>query len=292
MAADYFEGQKKVSFLTLDNTLSLKQNLDKNKKISLLFAIQGEAASEIAARVKKPDRSQFMLMPSAIQRAGFYNGTGYALPVILNHFEVAYNIQTFRENGIAEPETIYDLITAAEKIKKPSFRPVICAGAKDSDLLFLVGSLTESYCTVSGWQALVAAMKQDTAFTDLLDLQLSVQNTDIGSLRDVLDLLIQLKNNNILHPEWLRINDRAVEGLMGDNLADIVFMTLLTHRSVPQRTIERYTATAVPPADRDSPRGITAPPIIGMLPSRRANAKSQDFLYYLVNQNGQKNFPN
>jgi ABC-type glycerol-3-phosphate transport system substrate-binding protein len=211
------------------------------------------------------------------------DGKVYALPVVLDHFEFAYRADMFNTGGAAEPESMTEILERAEKLIDPPRRPFICAGAEDAELLLLTGALTEAFLGFPAWKKLVETMKQDIPFTGIIDAELTG-----GTFRDILNMLVSWKNEGLLHPEWLRTDNSTIAHLMQENLAPSVFMLLSEHRKIPQRTIQRYTAIAIPPRRSEEVRGITAPAVIGMVFPRGKLEKTAGFLNSLVRQQAQR----
>jgi len=89
-----FAGETEFIFLTLDDSLPLEEQVLKLKnRISLLFAPAGQASAALASRTHAPSERIRRLLPTTIRNAGITGKTAYALPVLLDHFELAYNRQ-------------------------------------------------------------------------------------------------------------------------------------------------------------------------------------------------------
>ncbi len=275
-----FAGKTIFKFQKLDDTLPLSAQTKKLSKIDLLFTMDGRNASEIAESTMPPSEQVRNLMPSAMRKAGQNETRGYGLPLLLDHFEVAYNLKTLDQNGIAEPKTLSDLLSAAKKMKKTSFYPIVCAGGQDTDILFLSGALLEARFGLEGWQNVVHSLKNDSSFKTVLADK---------NFRAVLDELVRWRTDGLIHPEWFRMSAADVNSFMENDYTGIVFMSLSAHRTISQRTIEKFSSSFFPPSLSGSPRALTAPTLLGIRPFKKnPDKKAEAFLYRLARDDGQK----
>jgi len=273
-------GNKNFIVRMLDSALPLADQLKVRPGVDLLFVEDGKAAVEIAEQTNPPSEIVRRLMPSAMRRAGQTESRVYGLPLLLNHFEVAYDTKALNRTGLGEPKTLAALLYFARKTKAPTRWPIICAGAQDTDLLMLVTSLGEAINGFSSVDALVGQLDRGVQFSERLG------NTEF---RGVLDTLVAWRKDGLLHPEWFRMKNEDLIGFMENDYAAIVFMPLSTHRIVPMRTIEKFTSIPVPSDRVEKERAFTTTVLLGVLPlQRKQNSAAETFLYNLVKNDGQK----
>lgn len=279
-----FADKNDFNISTLNEKKALKEQMNEFDKVDILFAIDGKAALDIAEKTIRPSEKILQLMPSSIRKAGQDQNRVYGMPLLLDHFEIAYNFKLLNQNGISEPKTISELLTAANKLKKKSFYPIVCAGGEDSDLIQLVGALLEARYGIAAWQTSSNQLKKIDSIKNIL--------TDTN-FRAVLDELITWRNSGLIHPEWFRMTHDDVSSFMENEYTGIVFMNLSTHRTIPQRTIEKFSSTFIPPNSLGQERALTAPILIGILPEKnQPNKKAEEFLYKLVQDAAQKKLGN
>ena len=273
-------GEKRFRIRTLDPAKSLADQIASKPAIDILFTWDGEDAQSIAAKTIAPAEPVRRLMPSAMRQAGQSGEKIYGLPILLDHFEVAYHKRLFAQAGKNEPETLDELNKAARAIKKPTVWPIVCAGAQDEDLMMLVSTVTEAISGPEGRDQVVAAMKKGQTLKEL---------TKTTALGPALKQLIDWRKQGFLHPEWIRMKNNDITSFMENDYAGIVFMPLSTHRTIPVKIIEKFDSITMPSIQKSTNRCFTMPVLLGMLISRkRPNARASDFLYSLVKEEGQK----
>jgi ABC-type glycerol-3-phosphate transport system substrate-binding protein len=272
-------GKTKFGIIVLDPAKPLGEQIGKKPRIDVLFAYDGAAAADIASKALTPSEQIRALMAPAIQQTGKVRATTYGMPLLLDHFEVAYNTALFGKAGFGEPKRLDELVAAARKTARKGMWPVVCAGANDADLLMLVGALSESRYGAESRAGIVRDLREKGSFEAALGNK---------ALKGTLDELIAWRKDGLLHPEWFRMQTKDVIAFMENEYAGIVFMPLSTHRTIPLKTIAKFASIPFPPIAVGVPREITAPVIIGILPSyKKPDARAADFLYRLARAEGQ-----
>ena len=272
-------GKVKFGIVLLDDSKPLAAQLGKNPRIDVVFAYDGAAAAETAGMALAPSKQIRLLLPTAIRDTGTRFGVGYALPLLLDHFEVAYDAKAFGKAGLSEPKTLGDLIAGAEKTAHPGLSPIVCAGGNDQDLLLLVGAVAEAKYGLPAHDTIVADLREKGT------IQSALANAE---LRGTLETLVDWRKKGILQPEWYRMKDSDLTAYLDKEYASVAFIPFSTHRTIPLKTISRFTSIPFPPANQGSARALTAPVIVGLLPSyRKPNAAAAEFLYRLVREEGQ-----
>ncbi|HNY23050.1 MAG TPA: extracellular solute-binding protein [Treponemataceae bacterium] len=274
-----FSGKTKFGIVVLDDTKGLAEQLAKKPRVDVVFAYDGAAAAATAGKALVPSEQLRLLLAAAIRGAGTRFGVGYALPILLDHFEVAYDAKAFGKAGFGEPRTLGDLIAGAQKTARPGVSPIACAGGNDRDLLLLVGAVAEAKYGLPAHDKIVADLREKGT------LKSALANAE---LRGTLDTLVDWRKKGILHPEWYRMKDADLTAFLDKGCASVAFMPFSTHRTIPLKTISRFSSIPFPPAQPGSARALTAPVIVGLLPSyRKPNAEAAEFLYRLAREEGQ-----
>lgn len=195
-------------------------------------------------------------MPTAIRKAGAEDGRQYALPVLLDHYELSWNYSLVRS---AEPRTIAALENAANKLKSQSSWPFMCAGEDDESLLNFIGALTEALGGENAWKS-VRQEAENVSPAELVRKE---------SLSSVLETLLRWRREGLLHPEWFRMTRSDVEAFMETGTAPFVFMSLSNHRKISQRTVEKYNSVLMPAFSENIPRSLTAPAVLLLSPDKK-----------------------
>lgn len=275
-----FSGKTQFRFQKLDGIKNLRDLTKTASHADILFTFDGKAAVEIIKKTIDPSEGILKLMPSAMQAAGRTDTRIYGLPLLLDHFEVAYNIQAFKNKSIKEPQTLDALLNAAKKLKTPTHWPIICAGKQDTDLLMLVGALLEARYGIDAWKNTVTLLQSEVSMKEIFK-----DNT----FRAVLDELVSWRTKGLIHPEWFRMTNADIVAFMENDYSSIVLCSLSEHREVPFDTIKKFTSIYFPSATQGAPRAFTSPTLIGMRPyKKRPNKSAETFLYALARNSGQK----
>jgi len=270
----------KFQFQVLNPNKSLASQITPKTKIALLFVYDGKAAADTVKFATAPDEQVRSLMPSTMRMAGTVNGVAYGLPLLLDHFELAYNMKKLAQSGINVPMTLEEFKAAAKELKKHTISPIVCAGAQDADLLMLVGALTDAIGGPKAWKSMTDEMKKGKTFSEL------VRKTPLGS---TLQELVEWRKEGLLHPEWFRMTNKDTIKFMENDYSGFVLMSFSTHRSIPLATIQKFDSLAFPGAATLKDRSFTAPILLGILLNpKRVNHPSRDFLYSLAKAEGQK----
>ncbi len=272
-------GKTKFGIVVLDGSKPLAGQIGNRNRVDVLFAYDGAATAELSGRVIAPSEQIRQLMAPSIQKAGKALNVAYAMPLLLDHFEVAYNSALFGTAGFGEPKRLDELVAAARKTARKGMWPVVCAGANDRDLLMLVGALSEARYGAEARAGIVRDLREKGSFEAALANK---------ALRGTLDELVAWRKDGLLHPEWFRMEARDVIAFMENEYAGVVFMPLSTHRNVPLKTIAKFAGIPFPPIAVGKPREITAPLVVGLLPSyKKPDARAADFLHRLARAEGQ-----
>ncbi|MCD1654322.1 hypothetical protein K7J14_06340 [Treponema zuelzerae] len=251
-------GGKKWKIITIDPSLPMRKQIKLFKKTDMLITRSGAAADELGAYAKLPAQKDLLLMPTAIRKAGTEGGRQYALPLLLDHYELSWDYSLVRTGEPAGPRTLEALESSARKLKSPSRWPFMCAGGEDEALLNLVGALAEALGGEKEWESVLLAARE-TAPGELVRSP---------ALAAVMENLIRWRREGLLHPEWFRMSRGDVESFMETGAAPYVFMSLSNHRKISQRTVEKYNSVFMPGTEADAPRSLTAPAILLLAPQR------------------------
>lgn len=248
-------GKKPFRMLELDDTLPLDRQQKTLKKADLLLTYDSPALSRADLHTATLPETALNIMPSAMRRAGISANARYGHAVLLDHAELAWNKAILREAGIEGPATLTELEQAANRLKSRFMWPIVCAGAQDEDLFLLVSALAEAEGGPEGYRTLLDETGDLETLDDLLESPVLTKS---------LGTLILWREKGYLHPEWLRMTERDVHSFMENRNTTFVFMSLSAHRRVPQRTIERFESSYVPPRTPTTQRSFIAPALLAI----------------------------
>ena len=233
------------------------------KKYNLIFTYNGRNVYNISDDLTTFPKEVYNLMPSNIGNASLIDDKNLVLPILLDHYEIAY-YRTYREQcqlGIPQIEDHLQLYL--EMIKDKAIFPLYLAGAVDEDLLGFVSLLAESSMSPDSYKTLL-----DDIYTAVkLDNPLPVE------LKDVLDKTKDMVNNQFLYRKWYENTKADLDFAMKEHKVGAIVTSLSKHREMPFVIIKYYDSFMYPKASPDS-TSLVAPLICAVMPKDKANAKA------------------
>jgi hypothetical protein len=263
----------------LDSSIPLTEQLKKGRKPDLVITWQGEAARSLSAQAVPVPEDIKKLMPGSIQTAGADGNSVFAVPLLLDSFELAYSKALFGSESKARPTSLQAIEAAARGAKGKSRYPIICAGADDEDLFLLLGALTEAMGGEAAWDQVANAMRSAQALPDL------VKKTPLGA---TVKQLSSWREEGLLHPQWIDMTGADLAAMMANQQPAVVLMTLSRHRTLSPRILDTYESIPFPSGIKAGSRSFTVPVIEGILIGKRPNAKAKAFIYALAEDEGQR----
>lgn len=246
------------------------------KRFDLVFFWNDGKIVSLTDKAIPIDARLYNAMPGAIAKAGIVGGQPKALPILLDHYELAF-YTTYRDAaGLRIPETLSGLENYLRAEKQFAEFPFICTGSDDRTLLALISALTDSLGGVSAYEALVDAIRKNPSLDSAMDARLS----DTVTLRVVLDKLRTWKQDGLIMPFWYELRETDIDAYMDNHLTAVVFMPLGAHRTKRFEIIKYYEATRFPIGNDDADHALVAPVLSGML--FRNTAGEQDILESLL----------
>lgn len=277
--ASAIKGVPSFKVIQLDDALPLGTQLKRKGRVDLLFLEDGFAARQLADRASSPSGSTLRLMTSSFRQSAAIGKESYGLPLLADHFGLAYSRPIFAELGLKGPNDLAGVIAAAERIKRPGRWPLLCAGADDRALLLLIGALAEARFGEKGWMELASSVEKEPDFRKTLDAT---------CLRKILEELVSWRRDRLLHPEWFRMTSADLEGFMASSSVGMALMPLSSRRTMPLDVVDDFEYTAFPGVGRSEARCLTAPMYIGMaLDGGLGSSRPRAFLASLLDSSPQ-----
>ncbi len=276
-----YTGGSLFSVMVLDETQPLGPQLETiTNRISLLFSPIGQASAALSDEAHRPAERVRRLLPTTIRNAGSSGRDAYALPLLMDHYELAYSKKLFPENRYETPKTVTRMLQMARAVKTKKTWPLICAGSRDEDLLLLTGTLVHSLHGIDSYKSLVAHIRSGEPFETILE------ETD---LKSVLETLLSWRRERLLHPQWLEMTNEDIEAFMRFDSAAFVFMPLSTRRQINAETVEKYDSYRFPADHAATSYPLTAPVYAGIRIRNELFADSAEkFLYSLAEDAAQQ----
>ncbi len=280
--------------VVLDETRPLSEQTRRPGSIQLLFLEDGFAAERLSGRSAGIPAVAEKALPLSFRESGrhalgvdaggadtdAYPGKkAYALPLLADHFEIAWPKALFDRLGLTRPQTTEAFLAAARATTGEVAYPLICAGSNDRELLYLVSALLSARYGKAERERLVVALRDGASFAEAMSRT---------RLEDVLKGLVAWREERFLHPEWLKFRERDLQGFMAEEYAAFACMSFSSHRRVPLTTITRYESQFFPQDSLAGQNELVAPVYVGMaLDSGPRDARSRAFLHSLVEPGAQ-----
>lgn len=230
------------------------------RKPDLVIGFANAAFRAAAAKYAPTSEAAARRTPSVLRNLVTVDGRRAALPLLVDHFELATRVGT-KGKGASDGRLGWDaFLTLARDVADPDRPSLFVAGGDDGTLLLLVGAMVDALAGPGVLEELSGELAGGSTLPDILDRTIGDTR-----LRTVLDLLVALRREGVLHPEWFRMRFSDVAAFMKADRAPFVLMRLSEHRTVPLPIIRGY-ETGLSPVGRDAGRVLQAPVIVGAVP--------------------------
>lgn len=240
---EYFDGERwlgrTVSLTDLEETLLTGKN-----KPDILIAPWTENLAGYGLHAL--DTKNDYTMPRSTRSVGLdETGARLALPIAIDHVELAFRRDLFASKGLLVDDRILsfsDLDEVLARFVAKDFYPLLLAGGEDRALLDVVAAMVLS---TGGLEA----------YDSMTQLLLGFDwNDDVGKvlieggpyLAETLDILRRWKAQGILHPEWLSFKASDVRAIAELRLSAACVMRLSEHRLWPVGYLRNWQSSPFP----------------------------------------------
>ena len=250
---------KKIKFETLDKKKSLSKSAAKN--YSIIFAPHSLSLKELAPLSAHPEAVTYL--PQNIQKStrtlerSTESGgveltvSNYALPVLLDHFELAV-YKTYRDQlSLKNPQTLKQFSDYLQNVKQNASYPLVVIGSDDKELWGFVSALCQSIYSADEYIELCDELYKAQKINSELPYKIRV----------ILDEIKKMQHAELIHPTWTQLTVKDAERLMKEHHIGILATYLSTHRQLPYVLVKYYDATIFPQADVKSNFGVIIPEI-------------------------------
>ena len=233
------------------------------QKYDMIFTWKGEVTDALEESAEEIPSKILETMPSSLKNKK-------CAPILLDNCELAYSKDVVEKTGGSLPNSFPGFLNYVNDAKAYTFSPFFLNGAEDRVFTAFIGNIIESIGGVNAYKMLIEALRKDTPFEELLDLEL----TSTGlSLNSVLETLKTWPEQGYTHPAWYSAQGNDVVYYAEEGHTAVFFTFLHDHRKIAYNIISRYEAFLLPPASSTIEYGIIAPAMSVMLLSENANAR-------------------
>lgn len=205
-----------------------------------------------------------------------------SLPLLINHWELNYHKDTRLSNQLDFPGDFIQYKAYLEQIKDSVFVPFFMAGKDDDTLLAYISVVAEAMYANEGYTELINAINNANSFKELI----SKEDTASNIIKTILgDSSLDVKNK--ITPESFIVGgQKDIQAFTEDNQIGVLFTSLLNHRKMDMRLMERYESERMSVLWTGLEHSLIAPCVTIM---NFGNKKLGDILEYLV-QNDVQSF--
>lgn len=271
-------------FTTLSDNEPLISYLPRKHNYDCIIAYNDKNLQDCAnPKFMMPDIIQYV--PTALRSSVNYDNP-YALPLLLDNFEIAVYTKYLKEQSLSIPASLSAVLDLAQKTSKEADWPIVFSGGSDKDLSFLISSLLLSRYGTQAYSNMIELMKNKIEFDNLLNIPL---NEDSQTFKNILDEIRFWESKKYLHPQWIEFQDKEVAYMMSSHSTSIVFLTLSDHRAIDFEVMNLFTDSFFPSGSAAKSRSLIAPVIaIAPLSTKKAGKMSvQTLQSFLIGSEAQ-----
>ena len=226
----------------------------------------------------------------SLRRAVEINGVPSAMPLFLDHFELAWNKDRLSSMGLGKMNTIADMehamaawatrrTTSTDALEKSSYAFVF-AGGDDETLLLLLSALCVSEGGLSAYDVITRSLIAGTTLDAMRGMAIgAAENGTPLTFGSILDRVASWNKTGYLHPEWYTLQDKDVKALLEGNLAFMSAELLSFHRTVDYDAIAGFSTGRFPLPGAAAGRALVAPLTIAVVTARGGRiAKALDLI--------------
>ncbi|MBO4546978.1 MAG: hypothetical protein J5700_05310, partial [Treponema sp.] len=205
----------------------------------------------------------FAALPTSIRKATSYGQKHYAIPILLDHFEIAYYQITKKNLGLETPQSYGELLRYLEALKGNVEIPLICAGGGDTELFGFVSAMAELLYGAEDYKKAVAVLRESS--------NMNKDNLP-EAVTKVLDEIKALQERELLFPKWTKTSKGDIKFFMQERKIGSVAMLLSQRRDIEYNLIKYYESERFPKYDNAAEHGIIAPQIVAVLLNGKKSA--------------------
>ncbi len=286
--------------VVFDASKPLEDQLTVPVKQNLLFTTDSKNMDTIAPYVRTAKTKNLLLMPVSVRTAVQTNSRLTATPILLDHFQLSYNINYLRNSGVAIPTNFIDLEAIADDIvanrqSAGVVAPILCAGGDDESLIQFFSAMIETMHGIESYETIQAFLEQvalDAKGNELLASDAFDSFFDLPQVQETLRYIVNWENKRILSSSWLDISEDDIKRAMENNSAIFTFMPFSDYEELSDSAKNSYAPWFMPSGSTRENRYLVAPSVVVMefsyvkspLQSARQSAKKNNLASSIIEE--------
>ena len=221
-----------------------EQNYDVKKisrKYDLFFSWNGNAVEQLekySAEISS-DCSQKLISSIKTQKN---------LPLLLNHYELAYLTKARERAEVDFPSDFEEYVAYLFAMKNQVFVPFFTEGKDDDTLLGLISVQAEALCGTEGYKKLVSLINKYGNFYQVWEQEIGYSST-LGTsitLKYIMDGLAAYVPNDLSIANWTNATAKDVKTYASEKQIGVLFSSLSNHRKMDVKIMREYEADRMP----------------------------------------------
>ena len=221
-----------------------EQNYDVKKisrKYDLFFSWNGNAVEQLekySAEISS-DCSQKLISSIKTQKN---------LPLLLNHYEMAYLTKAREKAEVDFPSDFEEYMAYLFAMKNQVFVPFFTEGKDDDTLLGLISVQAEALCGTEGYKKLVSLINKYGNFYQVWEQEIGYSST-LGTsitLKYIMDGLAAYVPNDLSIANWTNATAKDVKTYASEKQIGVLFSSLSNHRKMDVKIMREYEADRMP----------------------------------------------
>lgn len=221
-----------------------EQNYDVKKisrKYDLFFSWNGNAVEQLEKYSSEISSDCSQKLISSIK-------TQKNLPLLLNHYEMAYLTKARERAGVDFPSDFEDYMAYLFAMKNQVFIPFFTEGKDDDTLLGLISVQAEALCGTEGYKKLVSLINKYGNFYQVWEQEIGYSST-LGTsitLKYIMDGLAAYVPNDLSIANWTNATAKDVKTYASEKQIGVLFSSLSNHRKMDVKIMREYEADRMP----------------------------------------------
>ena len=221
-----------------------EQNYDVKKisrKYDLFFSWNGNAVEQLEKYSSEISSDCSQKLISSIK-------TQKNLPLLLNHYEMAYLTKAREKAGVDFPSDFEEYMAYLFAMKNQVFVPFFTEGKDDDTLLGLISVQAEALCGTEGYKKLVSLINKYGNFYQVWEQEIGYSST-LGTsitLKYIMDGLAAYVPNDLSIANWTNATAKDVKTYASEKQIGVLFSSLSNHRKMDVKIMREYEADRMP----------------------------------------------
>ena len=221
-----------------------EQNYDVKKisrKYDLFFSWNGNAVEQLEKYSVEISSDCSQKLISSIK-------TQKNLPLLLNHYEMAYLTKARERAGVDFPSDFEEYMAYLFAMKNQVFIPFFTEGKDDDTLLGLISVQAEALCGTEGYKKLVSLINKYGNFYQVWEQEIGYSST-LGTsitLKYIMDGLAAYVPNDLSIANWTNATAKDVKTYASEKQIGVLFSSLSNHRKMDVKIMREYEADRMP----------------------------------------------